>query len=148
MKGHRFEAAVEIEVPFHDVDTMQVVWHGHYTRYFELARTALMRRCGLDVPELRAMGIVMPVVDLRVKYRQSLVYGRCYKVFAAISEFEYPKLGVDYRIVDAVGEVCASARTEQVYCGLGDEGLLLEVPGRVMERFLHFQQAAAGGGQG
>ena len=31
-------ASVEITVPFHDVDMMEVVWHGHYTKYFEVAR--------------------------------------------------------------------------------------------------------------
>ncbi len=25
---------VMIEVPFHDVDTMDVVWHGHYLKVF------------------------------------------------------------------------------------------------------------------
>ena len=31
-------ADVIIEVPFHDVDTMNVVWHGHYLKYFEIPR--------------------------------------------------------------------------------------------------------------
>lgn len=26
-------ADVIIEIPFHDVDTMNVVWHGHYLKY-------------------------------------------------------------------------------------------------------------------
>ena len=30
-------ADVIIEVPFHDVDTMDVVWHGHYLKYFEIS---------------------------------------------------------------------------------------------------------------
>jgi len=29
------QADVIIEIPFHDVDTMNVVWHGHYLKYFE-----------------------------------------------------------------------------------------------------------------
>ena len=35
-------ADVMIEVPFHDVDTMNVVWHGHYLKYFEIARCKLL----------------------------------------------------------------------------------------------------------
>ena len=31
-----------IEVPFHDVDVMRVAWHGHYVKYFEIARCALL----------------------------------------------------------------------------------------------------------
>ena len=40
------QASVELEVPFHDVDVMHVAWHGHYVKYFELARCALLRRFG------------------------------------------------------------------------------------------------------
>ena len=29
-----WSASVELEVPFHDVDMMEVAWHGHYVRYF------------------------------------------------------------------------------------------------------------------
>lgn len=35
-------AEVEMTVPFHDVDMMEVAWHGHYVKYFELARCALL----------------------------------------------------------------------------------------------------------
>ncbi|WP_343034423.1 hypothetical protein [Candidatus Methylobacter favarea] len=34
--------AVDIEIPFHDIDMMEVVWHGHYAKYFESARCALL----------------------------------------------------------------------------------------------------------
>ena len=36
-------ASVEIEIPFHDCDPMQVVWHGNYARYLEVARCELLR---------------------------------------------------------------------------------------------------------
>ncbi|MGH8486657.1 MAG: acyl-CoA thioesterase, partial [Pseudomonas sp.] len=34
----------EILVPFFDVDSMLVVWHGHYVKYLEVARCALLDR--------------------------------------------------------------------------------------------------------
>jgi len=48
------EATVELTVPFHDVDVLHVVWHGHYYKYLEVARTALMKSAGLDVPLVAA----------------------------------------------------------------------------------------------
>ena len=36
----------EILVPFFDVDTMNVVWHGHYVKYLEVARCALLDKIG------------------------------------------------------------------------------------------------------
>ena len=40
-------AEVSFQVPFHDVDAMQVVWHGNYLKYFELARTEMERSMDL-----------------------------------------------------------------------------------------------------
>ena len=36
------QAEVEIEIPFHDVDVLGVAWHGHYVKYLEIARCALL----------------------------------------------------------------------------------------------------------
>jgi len=36
-RDHAIE--IRLEVPFHDVDALRIVWHGHYLKYLELART-------------------------------------------------------------------------------------------------------------
>src|ERR1700761_7909922 len=61
-------ADVVIKAQFHDLDPMQVVWHGNYVRYLEQARCALLDRIGYNYPEMEASGFAWPVVDLRVKY--------------------------------------------------------------------------------
>jgi len=38
----RWSAEAEIQVQFFDLDPMQVVWHGHYVKYLEVARCALL----------------------------------------------------------------------------------------------------------
>ena len=60
------EAEVEVEVDFHDVDAMQVTWHGHYVKYFERARCALLRKIGYDYPEMRDSGYLWPIVDCKL----------------------------------------------------------------------------------
>ena len=42
----RPELSTEIEISpaFHDLDPMNIVWHGHYIKYLELARCALLAR--------------------------------------------------------------------------------------------------------
>ena len=36
-------AEIELGPAFHDLDPMGVVWHGHYLKYLELARCALLQ---------------------------------------------------------------------------------------------------------
>jgi acyl-CoA thioester hydrolase len=40
---------VKIRVPFFDLDPMQIVWHGNYLNYFEIARAALFDSKGVDL---------------------------------------------------------------------------------------------------
>ena len=99
---------------FHDIDPMEVVWHGHYMKYLELARCALLQRFDYDYPQMRESGYAWPIVDLRVKYVRSARFGQALKVRAEIVEWEN-RLKIDYRVVDAgTGEVLTRAHSIQV----------------------------------
>ena len=50
------QAEIELVVPFFDVDMMEVVWHGHYVKYFEEARCALLDKLGLSARQLLRTG--------------------------------------------------------------------------------------------
>ncbi len=41
--------SVRLSVPFHHVDPMQVVWHGHYFEYFEAARDGLFESVNINL---------------------------------------------------------------------------------------------------
>ncbi|AOY96782.1 4-hydroxybenzoyl-CoA thioesterase [Cupriavidus sp. USMAA2-4] len=85
---------------FHDLDPMNVVWHGNYLRYFEQARCALLARYRYDYPAMRDSGYLWPVVDLRIKYVQPLHYGQSVLVRATITEWEN-RLKIEYLVRDA-----------------------------------------------
>ena len=92
-------AEVTLEIPFHDVDSMGIVWHGHYLKYFEIARTALMRRAGMDLADMHASGCVWPVVTCEVKYLRPLRYGQKIRVEALLEDYDC-RLKISYAIHD------------------------------------------------
>jgi acyl-CoA thioester hydrolase len=47
---------IAIKIPFHDVNMMEVVWHGHYVKYFEIARYALLEKINYNFPQMRDSG--------------------------------------------------------------------------------------------
>jgi acyl-CoA thioester hydrolase len=96
------EAEVEVEVEFHDVDAMEVAWHGHYVKYFERARCALLRLIDYDYPEMRRSGYFWPIVDCRLRYVAPARYGQRLIARATLREWEN-RLRIDYRIRDAAG---------------------------------------------
>ena len=107
-------AQIEVEVPFHDVDLAGVVWHGHYMKYLENARWAVMDRIGFGLQAMIDSGFLWPVVGLEVKYIRAARYGERLSVLGSIVEWE-AKLVLNYLLLDAKeGTRVARAQTTQV----------------------------------
>ena len=108
------KAEVEIQVPFHDVDAMHYVWHGHYYKYFEVARTKLFQSIDYDVLQMKSSGYSWPIIETSCKYVQPMLYNQLIQVSAKIQEYEN-RLKIIYRISDAkTGEKLATGHTTQV----------------------------------
>ncbi|HIN00696.1 MAG TPA: acyl-CoA thioesterase [Deltaproteobacteria bacterium] len=108
------KAEVEIQVPFHDVDAMHYVWHGHYYKYFEVVRTKLFQSIDYDVLQMKASGYSWPIIETSCKYVQPMLYNHLIQVSAKIQEYEN-RLKIIYRISDAkTDEKLATGHTTQV----------------------------------
>ena len=104
----------EILVPFFDVDSMNVVWHGHYIKYLEVARCALHDHIGHNYMQMLESGYGWPVIDVQLRYVRSAVFGQKLNVRADLVEWEN-RLKINYLITDAVtGERLTRASTVQV----------------------------------
>lgn len=129
-----FSAEVAITPAFHDIDPMEVVWHGHYVKYLELARTALLQSFDYDYPQMRDSGYAWPIVDLRAKYVRSARYGQALRVSATLVEWEN-RLKIEYQVRDAgSGEVLTRASTIQVAVDLATGEMCFASPAVLLER--------------
>jgi acyl-CoA thioester hydrolase len=127
-------AEIELTPAFHDIDPMEVVWHGHYMKYLELARCALLQRFDYDYPQMRESGYAWPIVDLRAKYVRSARLGQRLKVRAEIVEWEN-RLKIDYRVSDAAsGEVLTRAHSIQVAVDMRTGEMCFASPPVLLER--------------
>ena len=110
----RLDATVDVEVPFHDVDAMNVAWHGHYVKYFEIARCALLRRFDYDYPQMQASGYLWPIVECHLKYVRPALYSQKLRVRATLVEYEN-RIKISYEIRDSEsGERLTKGHTVQV----------------------------------
>ena len=98
----RWSAEAEIQVLFFDLDPMEVVWHGHYVKYLEVARCALLDAIDYNYTQMKASGYAWPVIDMRLRYIDSATFGQRLKLRAEIVEWEN-RLKIDYLITDAAG---------------------------------------------
>jgi acyl-CoA thioester hydrolase len=121
----------EVTVPFFDVDSMDVVWHGHYVKYLEIARCALLDDVGHTYAQMKESGYVWPVIDLQLRYVQAARFGQQLRVRADLVEWRN-RLKINYLISDAQsGERLTRASTVQVAVSLAD-GMMQLVSPRVM----------------
>ena len=110
----KLTASIDVEVPFHDVDAMNVAWHGHYVKYFELARCALLQRFDYDYPQMQASGYLWPIVECHLKYVRPALYRQQLRVEATLLEYEN-RIKIAYVIRDvASGEQLTKGYTTQV----------------------------------
>lgn len=135
--------SAEITVPFHDLDPVDIVWHGHYVKYLEVARDELMHRIGYSHAEMLASGFVWPVVEMKLRYLQAARLRQKLRVRASILEYE-ERLKIVYDISDALsGRRLTRAHTVQVAVRTDTGELQFRTPAVLREKI-----AAAAAQQG
>ena len=118
----------QILVPFFDIDTMHVVWHGHYVKYLEVARCALLDKIGHNYTAMLESGYAWPVIDMQLRYVRGAVFGQTINVRASLVEWEN-RLKVNYLITDlASGERLTRASTVQVAVEIASREMQLASP--------------------
>ena len=120
---------VSLTVPFHDLDPMHIVWHGHYLKYFDVARFALFDKCGIDLYEYsKETNILFPVIKTSTKHVIALRDRDQLVCKATVIEARI-KIVLDFEI-RRVGkkEICAKGRSDQVAVRFPEMEMMLEIP--------------------
>jgi len=129
-----WQARVEIEIPFYDLDSVNIVWHGNYPKYFELARCALLEKFDYGYEAMRASGFIWPIIDLQIRYVKPLKFKQRITVDAVLKEWEY-RLKIDYVIRDALTQArLTKGTTTQVAVDMHTRELCLISPPILIER--------------
>ncbi|MDA7084877.1 acyl-CoA thioesterase [Pseudomonas sp. SA3-5] len=122
------QAEIEMVVPFFDVDSMEVVWHGHYVKYFEVARCALLDKLGHNYTQMLTAGYAWPIIDLQVRYIRGARFGQKIIVRADLIEWEN-RLKLHYLISDAeTGERMTRGSSVQVAVDIASREMQLASP--------------------
>ena len=127
-------AETEIQVQFFDLDPMEVVWHGHYVKYLEMARCALLDTIDYNYMQMKASGYAWPVIDMHLRYVDSARFGQRLKVRAEIAEWEN-RLKIDYLITDAAsGHRLLRGSTTQVAVDIATREMCFVSPAVLLQK--------------
>ncbi len=111
-----------IRVRFSEVDSMQIVWHGEYIRYFEDGRESFGKQFGLGYMDIYNQGYMVPIVELDCQFKQPLSFGEVAIVETRYITCKAAKIKFEYTIYRATDhQVVATGSTTQVFLNLNKE---------------------------
>ena len=99
-KGSFIKHSITIGVRFQEVDSLKIVWHGHYANYFEDGRTALGKKYEIDYSDIKAAGFIAPIVHFSCDFIKPATYGQQLKICTHLFKRESSKLEFYYEIMD------------------------------------------------
>lgn len=127
-------AEIELQVQFFDLDPMNIVWHGNYVKYLEVARCALLDAIGYNYTQMQESGYAWPIIDLHVRYVGPAKLAQRIKLRATLVEWENC-LKVRYLITDSeTGKRLTRASTTQVAVDIANGEMCFVSPPVLFEK--------------
>ena len=88
-----YVSTTQARVRYAETDQMGIVYYGNYAQYFEIGRVECMRQLGYSYKEMEKEGVILPVVEMHIKYLRSAVYDDLLTIRTTLQELPH-----DYRI--------------------------------------------------
>ncbi len=120
---------VHSPIKFSEVDSLRVVWHGNYVRYFEDGREAFGKEFQLGYLDIYEHGLAVPLIDLQVNFKRVLEYGDTAVIETTFINSPAAKIIFEYKITSAKhGYTACIGRTTQVFMNPVNKELLITMP--------------------
>jgi acyl-CoA thioester hydrolase len=118
--------SIEQDVKFSEVDSLGIVWHGHYVQYFEDGRESFGKEYNLRYLDFYANGYIVPIVNIQCEYKRFLRYGDRIIIEVTYVASLSAKINFEYRILNALTkELIVTGSTVQVF--LSNDSLNLQL---------------------
>lgn len=103
------------KVNYYETDSMKIVHHSNYLRWFEEARINALSELGLEYSALESMGILIPVLKASCEYKTPAVFGEEVYINTQISHFDGIRLNFSYKVTDGNGTLKALGETDHCF---------------------------------
>jgi len=95
----RLSDSATIQVPFSDIDAFNIVWYGHYSKYFEIVRRKFLNSINYDIKDWKKSSCIWLIVESNYKYLKPITHDQKIKVICYLDEYKY-RLKISYKIKD------------------------------------------------
>lgn len=84
-----YESLTQLRVRYAETDQMNIVYYGNYAQYFEVGRVESIRQLGYTYKDMEASGVIMPVVELNIKYLRPAKYDDLITIKTTVRELPH-----------------------------------------------------------
>jgi acyl-CoA thioester hydrolase len=146
MNPHDLTAETEFSIEFYDLDPMDIVWHGNYIKYFEVARCTLLDKIDYGYKRMEESGFKFPVTDVSIKYIKPLKFRDRVRAKAILDEYENC-LRIRYELYNAVtGELTTKGRSTQMTFSVAEKTSSFVCPPILISKVESYLSARSAGG--
>ncbi|MEY4289045.1 MAG: putative acyl-CoA thioesterase YneP [Bacteroidota bacterium] len=107
--------STKIRVRYSETDKMGFCYYGNYAAYFEVARVEALRELGIVYKKLEDNGILLPVTELNIRYKQAAKYDDVLEIKTTISKLQGTRIAFRYETWNEEGALLNEADTTLVF---------------------------------
>lgn len=118
----------QITVRFNEVDSLGIVWHGHYISYFEEGREAFGKTFGISYLDIKKQGFAVPIVKTSTEHMLPLKYGDVAIIETTFKNTQAAKIVFEHVIKNNQNQVVCKGETVQVFTSIETGEMALTNP--------------------
>jgi acyl-CoA thioester hydrolase len=128
MKTKNLVNETSVPVRFSEVDSLGIVWHGHYIKFFEDGREAFGRHYGLGYLDVYHHKYATPLININVDFKKTVKYGDSVRIQTTFVNSAAAKIIFNYKIYRlSDNELVATGSSTQVFIDL-EHKLMITIP--------------------
>ena len=105
----------KIQIRYDEVDKMGYVYHGNYAKFFHISRTELLRKIGFSDKELEAKNILLPVIEMNIKYLKPVFYDDVITIKTFLQKIPSSRMQFKHEVFNANNQVINQAESTVVF---------------------------------
>jgi len=101
----------QVRVRYAETDQMDIVYHANYAQYFEVGRAESIRQLGYTYKDMEAMGIIMPIIDIHMRFMRPAHYDDLLTVKTTLKELPtYHWIEFHQEVFNEAGKLLTTGR--------------------------------------
>ncbi|MEY4658293.1 MAG: hypothetical protein RJB36_59 [Bacteroidota bacterium] len=107
--------STKLRVRYSETDKMGFCYYGNYAQYFEVARVEALRELGIVYKNLEENGILLPVSEFNISYKQAAKYDDILEIKTKITKLEGTRITFQYDVFNEAHIKLNEAETTLVF---------------------------------